>query len=268
MRQQKPQPLMLDGKHYYTLSSYEPVSLKVTVSYVTDEEVDKALAQKVASKGGTAHDTFNSQWIRAHFKGASSPAELRHGVRGELEQEAEAAAHDQAFNEAAKLLAKRLLQEVPDESIDREAMNLAERYYDGGAGISLRELIESSPYSWDDIAPMLRANAREIAECDAALDAYAREKHLRVTFDDFANYLGISLKDCGQMLAEARQRGTYSILRDATLRDKAGRYLLNQSKCEYHHQTRREAEAARAGRMGPRKGRPRKQPKPPRLSLV
>lgn len=268
MRQQKPQPLMLDGKPYYTLSSYEPVSLKVTISYVSDEDVDKALAQKVAGQGGTAHDCFNSQWIKAHFRGATSPAELRHGVRGELEQEAEAEAHDQAFNEAARLLAQRLLQEVPDDRIDEEAMALAERYYETRAGFSLRDLVESSPYSWDDIMPILRANAREVAECDAALDAYAREKHLRVTFDDISNYLGISLKDCAEMLAQARERGTYGTIRDATLRDKAGNYLLTQSKCEYHRQTRREAEAARLGRTGARKGRPRKQPKPPRLNLV
>ena len=43
----KPLPLMADGKPYYTLSSYDPVSVEVLVPLVTDDDIDAAIGDSI-----------------------------------------------------------------------------------------------------------------------------------------------------------------------------------------------------------------------------
>ena len=64
---EKPQPLMVGDKAYYTLSSYDPVQVKVTVPLVTDADVTFALATLLAQMEATPEQLSDHEWFAQHF---------------------------------------------------------------------------------------------------------------------------------------------------------------------------------------------------------
>lgn len=284
MHNQKPQALRLNGRPYYTLTSYAPVAVEAVVPYVSDDDVERVVIERARQLGGTRRSLFDPDWVRAHFPEAKERgvADVYAHARAQLEEEAQGVAHDQAFTRASHELAKRLCQEVSPEDVKSELRALLQRY-PLSAGGSVEEQLRRSGLSWQDLAPALEDEAREVAECGAALDAYARELHLTVTEEDFARFLDVQPDQVDELVASAKNRGTYDTLYRLTLRNKAGQHLLDRSKCTYHHQTRQEAEAARARRQrgaasgpaprsqkpgGASGGKASAPPSPPNLSLV
>ena len=78
---QKPAPLMVGNKAYYSLTSYDPVEVEVIVPFITDEEVELALGSLLEDEGGTVENLSDPDWIAKHFEGLRSTDELHRVLR-------------------------------------------------------------------------------------------------------------------------------------------------------------------------------------------
>ena len=89
------------------------------------------------------------------------------------------------------------------------------------------------------------------AEQEAALDAYAREKKLTVSEEEFGHLLGIPAGQMDEVINQANAAGQYSDLKDAALHAKAAQSVVAEANCTYRHETEAEARVrvARAVQM-------------------
>lgn len=240
---QKPQPLMLGDKAHYTLTSYDPVSIEVEVPFTTEEDVDLALDSMLARMGGTRDNLSDPAWVTEHFQGISDVAGLRRAVRSQVEDMAAQMAESQKVNRAVAALAKRLQQAVP-------AMHLA-RYRQGvqmsfeqqlaSEGMTIDDFLLRSGASRAELDTMFDHQAKAAAEQDAALDAYAHQKKLSVTEEEFGRLLGVPSSDMEEMIGQARAAGQYADLRDAALHAKAAQSVVAECACTYRHESEAEA---------------------------
>ena len=114
---QKPAPLMIGNKAYYTLTSYDPVEVEVIVPFITDEEVELALGSLLEDEGGTVENLSDPDWIAKHFEGLRSTDELHRVLRARLREMNAQFAEDQKRDKCMVALAERLGQSVPPEHV-------------------------------------------------------------------------------------------------------------------------------------------------------
>lgn len=249
MQTHKPGPLMMDGKAYYTLSSYDPVSIEIYVPYITDAQVDHELREWVESAGGDANSLRRPQWLRSRF-GCTTLGMLRSKVKNELEEARNEALNAHAGEQAARELARRLQQHVPASVVDEECDRLITNFTnDAGAGMqTLDDIVHSTGVTKQQLRALFREKAQEIAEQDAALLAYATAKHIRVSDADIAAYLGINLEVWERMAVQARERGSYEKVAKAALLSKTQAMVISSAARTVHRQTKEEAEAMERGR--------------------
>lgn len=81
---QKPEPLVIGNKAFYTLTSYGPVDVEVHVVRTTDEEVELAIQTLVREAGGTEKDLADPAWVASHFDGIENEQRLREQTRAYL----------------------------------------------------------------------------------------------------------------------------------------------------------------------------------------
>ena len=105
---QKPAPLMVGNKAYYTLTSYDPVEVEVIVPFITDEEVELALGSLLEDEGGTVENLSDPDWIAKHFEGLRSTDELHRVLRARLREMNARFAEDQKRDKCMVALAERL----------------------------------------------------------------------------------------------------------------------------------------------------------------
>lgn len=212
----KPEPLVIDGRYRYTLSSYEPVSITVTVPHLTDDEVAYGVAGVLAESGLADGEIASDAWVREHVSGASSADELRQAVRTQLEalNSRYADVSKPAF--CAEQLATRLEQDVPASAVAEVRAALMDdlKAQVGQAGISL----------------------------DAALDAMADKLGITVDETELPGLLGLSPKATQELVAQARAHGGLDqVLRHAR-RKKASDSVVSACSCTYRHESAEEAE--------------------------
>ena len=235
---EKPQPMQIGGTYHYTLSSYDPVEIEVDVMHVSDADVERSFRSLVAEQGGDA-ETADDAWVAEHFEGLDA-AGLRAELRRELETYSSAYAEEQKPARCAQALAKRLGQAVPDQVVAAYERMLRERLAaelrEGGS--SLDELSGRLGAATDEA---LRAQARDLAEQDAALDAFVAEKRLKVADEEIPGLLRIPADKADEVMRDAEEHGATGELRRAALQAKAVRSLVAECACTYRHETPEEA---------------------------
>ena len=117
MEMVKPEPLVIDGRPYYTLTSYEPVTVEVDVHDITEEDVEQAMAFAIAQNGGGPDRLNDDAWIRDKFEGMHGAAELKSTIRSEMEAANQEMMEGQVAVACASELAKRLVQRVTAEQV-------------------------------------------------------------------------------------------------------------------------------------------------------
>lgn len=241
----KPQPFYVDGKAYYTLSSYDPVSITVNVPYTTDADVEYTLNAAVAQAGGTAQSLADPGWIRAHFDGVDNVDQLRAAIRSEVDAVNRQVAEESKPSRCAEELAKRLNQSVPQQDVDdvRNGLEQAFEIRLSQQGVTLDQFLAQTGGRRSDVSDMFAEQARELAEQQAAIDAYAAKLKIQATDDELPRLLGLGGDQWNQIAAEARSAGRYDDLRDAATRNKAIEQVVSACHCTYHHETPAEAGA-------------------------
>lgn len=241
----KPQPFMVDGKAYYTLSSYDPVSITVNVPYTTDEDVDYTLDAAVAQAGGTAQSLQDPAWISAHFGGVGDVGQLRAAIRNQVDAINREVAEESKPTRCAEALAGRLNQSVPERDVEqvREGLEQAFVIRLSQEGLTLDQFLARTGGRRQDVDEMFSEQARELAEQQAAIDAYATKLKIQASDEEMPGLLGIDQQQFDSLAAEARTRGGYEELKDAATRNKAISRVVAECRCTYHHETPDEAHA-------------------------
>ena len=240
---EKPAPLMLGGKAYYTLTSYEPVQTTVTVPRVTEADIDFAVASLLAASGGSEADLDDAAWLKEHTPGVESKDELRAYIRSELQQLNESIVEEQKQTACATELARRLKQAVPQSVLAevRRGVEMSFAQELAQSGVSLDQFMAQSGATPADLTASLDEQALRIAEQEAALDSFARERKLSVDESEFAQLLGIPAEHFDEFLKQAKAAGQLDHLHDAALHAKAMGVAVSECECTYHHESEEEA---------------------------
>lgn len=247
----KPEPLRLGSRYYYTLSSYDPVSIEVRVPRVTDADVDMALGQiaaehEAARNGATSPSEvpeLTDEWVAREFPDLKTVSTLRAAVAHQLEQINSHAAEESKAGLCAAELAKRLGQSVPEAEVDKLRTAIQQQMASDLAheGMTVSDFIARAGFGQMSINTMIDEQAKAAAEQDAAIDAFAQERKLKIEDGELPQYLGVSFDQASKIISEARSSGQLEGLRAAALRMKALRIVVAECSCTYVQETPEEA---------------------------
>lgn len=174
----KPEPLVIDRHYRYTLSSYEPVSITVTVPRLTDDEVAYGVAGVLAESGLADGEIASDAWVREHVSGVSSVDELRQAVRAQLEALNSRYADASKPALCAEQLATRLEQDVPASAVAEVRAALIDdlKAQVRQAGISLDDALAGMGVPAGTLESMLDGQARAHGGLDQVLRHARRKK--------------------------------------------------------------------------------------------
>lgn len=240
---EKPAPLMIGDKAFYNLTSYDPVHVEVQVPRVTDFDVDMAVATALREAGGSPENLDDPAWLAEHFDGISDKGQLREVMRAQVTFVQGSLAEEQKTARCVAELTKRLRQSIPPTHLRRarDGARFALEQQLTVDGLMMDQFLAQSRMRPQDLEAMLDEQALTVCEQNAALDAYAREKKLTVSEDEFCELLGIPEDELATMVSQMKAAGQYEQLSDAALHAKAARMVVSECQCTYLHETPEEA---------------------------
>ena len=240
---QKPEPLVIGNKAFYTLTSYGPVDVEVHVVRTTDEEVELAIQTLVREAGGTEKDLADPAWVASHFDGLENEQRLREQTRAYLSSLSEDSAEEQKANACLDALAERLCQSVPAAQVsqvkDALFQDIAQQI--ATTGQPVEAVLAQMGMRPDQLDSMLQSEAVKEAEHEAALDAYASEKKIKVDETELPHLLQLSPTDAQALIARAKAAGQMDQPIDAARRAKALEAVVSECNCTYVQETEAEA---------------------------
>lgn len=239
----KPEPLFIDGHYHYTLSSYKPVEVTLTIPHLTDEEVGYGIAGIVAERGWNDDDLPTDAWIAENVEGINTLAELQQAVREELEQINARYVESTKAGLCAEELARRVEQRIPTESIER-ARDTVRQGFEMQAmqnGVDLARLLATSGMSEHDFEHAVSEEAQALAEQDAALDAIVDEYAIYVDETELPGILGMSPKDAKALIEETRKHGDYEDMMAFARRRRALESVIHDASFAEEHETAEQA---------------------------
>ncbi|MDI9589939.1 MAG: hypothetical protein QM302_02670 [Acidobacteriota bacterium] len=239
----KPLPLMVGDKAYYSLTSYGPVEITVDVPHATDEDIDLGLEMTVADLGGSPADLDDPAWVAEHFEGLGTREQVRESVRQQVLAMNERIAEDQKLGKCVEALAARLGQSVPPRHLEEARQVIRMRFTQQlqADGITLDQFLASTGTTTAQLEELFDQQARQMAEGDAALSAYAHERQLKVDEHEIGRLLGLPSTEARAVIEQARAAGRYDELQEAALRSKAAQIAAAECSCTYHHETPEQA---------------------------
>lgn len=242
---EKPLPLMVGNKAFYSLTSYGPVDITVDVPFTTDEDIEYGLKMTVADLGGTMADLDNPDWLAEHFDGLTSKDQVTEAMRRQMSDMASQVAENQKVGKCVEELSKRLGQSIPPQHIDQAKQVIKMRFAQQleADGLTPEEFMRRSGTTPAQLEAMFDRQAIQMAEGDAALSAYAHERKLKVDEQEFSRLLGIPSSEIEGIVSQARASGQYDELREAALRAKAAQIVVAECNCTYNHETEQQAHA-------------------------
>lgn len=245
---QKPLPLMVGNKAYYSLTSYAPVEIDVDVPYTSEEDVQYALEMTLADMGGTAKDLDDSSWVSEHFEGLTTRQQVMEALRQEIRLSSIQMAEQQKLGKCVEALATRLAQSVPPQHVEeaREALRMRFTQQLQAEGLTPDQFMARSGATPAQLENMFASQAAQMAEGDAALSAYAHEKKLKVSEEEYGRLLGIPAEELQTVIDQARATGQMDELKEAALRAKAAQIVVAECSCTYNHETPEHARARMA----------------------
>lgn len=239
---EKPEPMQVGDRYIYSLTSCDPVSVEVTKPRITDADVDDAVATVVRHLGGDP-DEVDDAWVAANADDVSTVEELKSVLREQLEEMSDEYLEREKAQLCLAELTRRLRQSVPRQVVDtyRETLQMQFEADLQQQGLTLDQFFASTHSNQQMIDAAFAEQAQQIAEESAALDAFASERKLTVSDDEFAEMLGISPGDAAELISQTKAAGAYDELRQSALRGKATKVLVSECDCTVHIETEAEA---------------------------
>lgn len=254
MSSEKPLPLLQEGGYLFTLSSYDPVEIEIVVPQVTDYDVLAAVAAYLESSG-TSLDDFDETWLRAHHAELhvgedATMGEYLETMRRALGSTQQSFAEQEKPARCAQALSERLCQRIPPDMLASVRTGVlgaleAEQRADPEAFAGLLALQHAG--TAEELA---EAEAEEIAEQCAALDAYADHCRISVADSELARLLRLPEKEAESEIGAARAQGRLEDLLAEARRNKAALQLAESCRCLWQKESDESAEARRRAYRG------------------
>lgn len=240
---EKPLPLMVGNKAFYSLTSYDPVEIEVVVPYTADEDIEVGLEMTLADLGGTMESLDDPAWVAEHFDGLTSRQQVEAAMRKQVEQMNAEIAEEQKVGKCVEALVGRLGQSVPPQHVQqaRQAVQMRFNQQLQEEGLTPDQFLMRSGATVAQLEEMFDRQAQQMVEGDAALSAYAHEKKLKVDEQEYSRLLGISPDDLQEVMEQARTYGQLDEMREAALRSKACQIVVTECSCTYVHESPQEA---------------------------
>ena len=246
----KPEPLFVNGHYVYTLSSYDPVEVTLTIPHLSDDEVGIAMGSLIAQHGWNSADVPSDAWIAENITGISNFDELRQAVREELEAINDQYVESTKTGLCAEKLVERLEQSIPAEAVQRSLdtlyQGIAMQAHD--AGLSPEQAIASMGMTPDEFEHAMTHEAEGLAAQDAALDAIVDEYAIFVDETEVPELLGVSPKDAQSMIEDAKEHHDFDEMMAFCRRRKAVAAVARDAKYTMEHETAEQA-AQRVAQM-------------------
>lgn len=241
---EKPLPMQIGDKYYFTLTSYDPVSITVRVPTVIDADVDNALEDLAMGMHLELSELDDAKVAELYQGRVNTLAELRERLRRELGDYNAANAEQSKGRLCGEVLAERLCQQVPPRMIAEHAHYLSLQFAQELAqeGEDVNKFLAEVGITPEEFEQRFHDDARRISEQVSALDAYADEKKVTVADDEVAGLLPMPLAEAEKLVEDARAHGAFSELRDAARRNKVVEILVASCSCTYEHETPAQAE--------------------------
>ncbi len=223
MNIQKPQPLMVDGKAYYTLTSYDPVEIEVYVPSATDDDVEMMLDTLLRSAGAGREVLSDANWLK------------QHGSYESVDRQRQTL--------CAEALAERLGQSVPPAQLAevRRSIETSLRAQIQASGMRLDDFLAQMGTTQVGLDSTLDEQARSVAEQDAALGAFAQARKLTVEEGDYPRLLHMPASQCQALVEQAKAIGQEEQIRDSALHNHALEVVVAECVTHYHYETPEEA---------------------------
>jgi hypothetical protein len=240
---EKPLPLMVGNKAYYSLTSYDPVEIEVDVPYTSEEDIQIGIEMTVADLGGTMADLDNPDWVAKHFDGLTTRQQVVSAMRQQVDGMNAQMAEEQKVGKCVEALSARLGQSIPPQHLEqaRQAVQMRFTQQLQAEGITPDQFLARSGATMAQLDAMFDQQAHQMCEGDAALSAYAHEKKLKVDEHEYGRLLGLSPDDLKTVMEQARAAGQLDELREAALRSKAAQIVVAECSCTYNHETPEQA---------------------------
>lgn len=242
---EKPLPLMVGNKAYYSLTSYDPVEITVDVPYTLDEDVDYVLSMTLKEMGGSLANLSDPAWVSENFEGLSTESQVRAAMRRELEMMNMQMAEQQKLGRCIEALAARLAQSIPPQHLERAREEVRMRFTQQlqSDGLTPGQFMQRTHTTAAQLDAMFDRQAQQMCEGDAALAAYAHEKKLKVDEQEYARLLGMEPEEMKKVIEQARAAGQSDDLHEAALQAKAAQIVVAECSCSYRHETPEQAKA-------------------------
>ena len=220
---QKPEPLVIGNKAFYTLTSYGPVDVEVHVVRTTDEEVELAIQTLVREAGGTEKDLADPAWVASHFDGLENEQRLREQTRAYLSSLSEDSAEEQKANACLDALAERLCQSVPAAQVsqvkDALFQDIAQQI--ATTGQPVEAVLAQMGMRPDQLDSMLQSEAVKEAEQFAAEDKkHKDEVDTHNAADQVIYQTEKTLNELGDKVSESEKAPVQAALEDLKTKNK------------------------------------------------
>lgn len=240
----KPEPLFIEGHYHFTLSSYDPVQITITVPHVSEREVEAELNGALRSRGHAGEEAPSDEWVAEHFEGIESLSALRDAIRAEQEHMNQAYSEFSKASLCATELAKRLEQSVPAQLVQTASDSLIQGYqqYTQQQGLPLEAVLSGMGMSPEEFQAMLANQAIELATQEAALDAFADEYAIIADESELPGVLEVSPTMAKQIIEDARAHNALDDLLRVAVRTKVRNILAAEAEVTYEHESAEDAE--------------------------
>ncbi len=219
----------------FALSSHDSVHIVMPPQPVaTDDDIDAQLFVYVAS--ATNHSPIRSigdltdEWVKSQFDGISTMAELRAGIKQDLERQGMVAWNNTKFQKCSDALVARLEGELPADvvaaNIEASHAQYEQRLKSFGS-TKERYLREVTPEQFDE---KLRDDVLFQLKLNAALDKMIEATGTEVAPSELTEYL--STDDPDAFLAEIEANGRMADAQRAAARVKVMRSVVDTAVVE------------------------------------
>ncbi|MDO4536905.1 MAG: hypothetical protein Q4B54_02005 [Coriobacteriales bacterium] len=240
----KPDPLYIDGRPRYTLSSYEAPAVVIHILHVCEEDVEMALEETLEQYGGDMSKLDDSEWLRQRFGGIDNAEELREMIREELRSPDGPIARNQKVTQSLDVLIQRLVERIPDDVFESTRLGVKEKLNElyGTDDMPESFLISRAGMNKAEFNEMVDAQAEESAKYDAVMNAWADHFHLEVKDEEIPQLLGVNEVQTRDFVESMHRTGQWELAHEAARLNKALEAIIASCNCTYEYETPEHAE--------------------------
>lgn len=223
------EPIQLDPADF-KLADYDNIRITMPEKPpMTEEDIDAQLFEYVLSSGKDIKSIadLDDAWVRAHFDGLETVADVRNAIKEQYDKELEYEYSDLKFKACSDALIERLEGEIPEEVLQSnvDAMRAANTARLDAMHISMEQFLRESHMTPDQYDAKLREETLYQLRVNMALDLMADVLGMQVGNHELTEYLQTPNPEA--FLEEIREKGQVENARKAAVRVKAMRRIID-----------------------------------------